>query len=55
MRVASEVMGVKLEIFKELHKPARKNFNRQSGISKGLNDLYQADVVEMIPYARGTQ
>lgn len=45
-------MSVKKEVVDELHKPARKNFQRRRVIIKGLNDLFQADLVEMIPYAR---
>lgn len=39
-------------IAKELHSPARRNFPRRAVTVKGLNDLYQADLVEMIPHAR---
>lgn len=46
------VVGVKEEIVEELHKPARKNFKRRHVVMKGLNDLLQADLVEMIPYAK---
>lgn len=42
----------RLEIVEELHKPVRKNFKRRHVILKGLNDLYQADLCEMIPYAK---
>lgn len=35
----------------ELHKPARRNFKRRRVIMKGLDDLWQADLVEMQPYA----
>lgn len=45
-------MNIKQQIVEELHKPARKNFKRRRVILKGLNDLYQADLVEMIPYAK---
>lgn len=45
-------MNVKEEVVEELHKPARKNFKRRRVIVKGLNDLFQADLVEMIPYAK---
>jgi len=44
-------MDVKRVVIEELHKPARKNFKRRRTIIKGLHDLYQADLVEMIPYA----
>ena len=36
----------------ELHAPARKNFLRRRVIVRGYDDLWQADVVEMRPYAR---
>lgn len=45
-------MNVKEYIIEELHKPARKHFRRRRVILKGLNDLFQADLVEMIPYAK---
>lgn len=45
-------MSVKRQIVEELHRPARKTFKRRRVILKGLNDLYQADLVEMIPYAK---
>lgn len=43
---------VKRQVVEELHKPARKIYKRRRVVVKGLNDLYQADLVEMIPYAR---
>lgn len=39
-------------IAKELHRPAIRKFQRRQVIIKGYNDLWQADLVEMIPYAR---
>lgn len=39
-------------IARELHRPARRNFPRRRVRVKGLNDLYQADIVEMIPHAK---
>ncbi|KAL4153305.1 hypothetical protein QTP88_001157 [Uroleucon formosanum] len=36
----------------ELHKPARKNFTRRRINVYGKNDLWQADLVEMIPYSK---
>lgn len=44
-------MDIKRVVVEELHKPARKSFKRRRTIIKGLNDLFQADLVEMIPYA----
>lgn len=38
-------------VVNELHKPARKNFIRRSYVMKGKDDTFQADLVEMIPYA----
>lgn len=42
----------KAGLVKELHKPSRKNFKRRRVIQKGLNDTWQIDLVEMIPYSR---
>lgn len=42
---------IKEGIVNELHRAARRNFKRRHTEIKGLNDLYQADLVEMIPYA----
>ena len=36
----------------ELHKPARRNFPRRKVVVLGLDDLWQADLVEMIPYSK---
>lgn len=46
---------IKQQVVDELHKPARKNFKRRRVIIKGLNDLFQADLVEMIPYAKANR
>lgn len=35
----------------ELHRPARRNFPRRKVRILGIDDLWQADLVEMIPYA----
>lgn len=45
-------MDVKRAIAEELHKPARKNYTRRKVTLKGIHDLYQADLVEMQPYAK---
>lgn len=42
----------KLTLVDELHRQARKNFLRRSTIMIGINDTLQADLVEMIPYAK---
>ena len=39
------------DIAVELHRPARKNYLRRDTTVKGFKDLFQADLVEMIPYA----
>lgn len=44
--------STKRDIVNELHKPARINFDRRHVIIKGLHELWQADLVEMIPYAK---
>lgn len=42
----------KLQIVKELHRPARKRIQRRRVQMRGIGDTYQIDLVEMIPYAR---
>lgn len=44
--------AAKIDIVNEIHKPARINFKRRKVVVKGLNELLQADLVEMIPYAK---
>lgn len=39
------------DVARELHKQARRNFPRRHVELKGIHDLYQADLVEMIPYS----
>lgn len=39
-------------IVNELHTPVRRNFPRRCTMLKGINDLYQADLVEMRPYGK---
>ena len=41
----------KRNIVDELHKPARRNFKRRRVIIKGLDELWQADLVEMGVYS----
>lgn len=45
-------MSLKRDVVDELHRSARINFKRRRVIIKGLHDLFQADLVEMIPFAR---
>lgn len=42
----------KRSLIEEIHQPARKIFPRRHTILRGISDLFQADLVEMIPYAR---
>lgn len=41
----------KRQVVNELHKPARRNFKRRTVILKGINDLWQADLVIMNNYS----
>ncbi|KAJ8913146.1 hypothetical protein NQ315_006064 [Exocentrus adspersus] len=38
----------KIQLVNELHKPARKNYPRRRTIIKGLDDLWQSDLAEMV-------
>lgn len=40
----------KRQVVNEIHKSARINFKRRRIILKSIDDLFQADLVEMIPY-----
>lgn len=42
----------KLDLVNELHREARRNFVRRSTEMRGIDDTLQADLVEMIPYAK---
>lgn len=46
------VSDVKQRVVDELHKSARRNFQRRKTIIKGYGDLWQIDLAEMQPYAR---
>jgi len=45
-------MGLKTEIINELHRPARRHFPRRNTVVKGINDLFQADLIEVRPHSR---
>jgi len=47
-----KLVNLKEDVINELHKPSRKNYKRRRVIVKGLNDLWQADLVSMIPYSK---
>lgn len=42
----------KFDLVNELHRDARRNFIRRKTEMRGINDTLQADLVEMIPYAK---
>lgn len=46
------VDDIRGRIARELHRIARKRYTRRRVITKGLDDLHQMDLVEMIPYSR---
>lgn len=41
----------KEQVVNELHHSARRNFPRRSYEMRGINDTFQADLIEMIPFA----
>jgi len=43
---------IKREIVNELHGPSRKNFQRRRVITRGITDLWQADLVEMGAFSK---
>lgn len=49
---ASERKMSRIDVVDELHRGARKNFIRRKTHMRGIADTLQADLVEMIPYAR---
>ena len=42
----------RVQLVNELHAPARRNFQRRHVVIRGYDDLWQADLVEMRPYAK---
>ena len=40
------------KIVDEIHKPARRNYSRRKFDIRGLDETWQADLIEMIPYAK---
>lgn len=45
----------KLQVVNELHRDVRKKFNRRKTDMRGIGDTLQADLVEMIPYAKANK
>lgn len=43
--------NIKRQVVGELHQSARKNFLRRKTLMVGIDDTYQIDLVEMLPYA----
>lgn len=41
----------KIQLIKELHAPARKNYPRRQTIIKGIDDLWQADLAQLDQYS----
>lgn len=48
-------MNMMEHISKELHKQARRHYPTRNVVLKGINDLYQADLVEMIEYSKSNK
>jgi len=46
------VSSERRRLVEELHASVRKNFPRRHVIVRGYDDLWQADIVEMLPYSR---
>lgn len=44
--------NLRKDIISELHKPARKNFKRRHVIMRGIDDHWQADLVELGAYEK---
>jgi hypothetical protein len=45
-------MNKKLLLAKELHKPVRIHFEKRSILTKGINDLWAADLIYMKKYSK---
>lgn len=45
----------KQKVVEEIHHSARRNFPRRSYVMRGINDTFQADLIEMIPFAKQNQ
>lgn len=48
----ANISTLKHDIVKELHRPARKNFQRRHVVMKSIDDHWQADLVELGTFAR---
>ena len=52
MSVSNTKIDVKKTVVDELHKPARKNFKRRKTIIRGINETFQADLIDVSNLAR---
>jgi hypothetical protein len=48
-------MNKKLLLVKELHKPVRIHFENRSILTKGIDDLWAADLIDMKKYSKGNR
>ncbi|XP_033228827.1 uncharacterized protein LOC117180438 [Belonocnema kinseyi] len=48
----SKIDAKKLQLVKELHKPARRNYQRRHLDTRGIDETWQGHLVEMQPYER---
>lgn len=40
------------QVVKELHKPARRNYPRRKVVVRGIDETWQADLVDMQAYSK---
>ena len=50
--IRSSENNIKKDIINELHRMARVNFPRRRTVIKGMDDLWQTDLCEFIPYSK---
>lgn len=52
LKKSQQIDNERRQLVEELHSPARKNFHRRRVITRGYDDLWQADLVDMRAYSR---
>lgn len=52
MSSVNDIDNVKAQIVREIFKPARKKFPRRHVEVRGIDETFQADLIEFLPYAR---
>ena len=52
LHAPKELNTEKLQLVKELYKPARRNYKRRHVDIRGIDETWQADHVEMLPYKK---